>query len=178
MSEFNLLPGDYKKKRSKILAPLSVVVTVMFIVAALIVMESYLSYRAKAISFVEVGRMKTNMEQELQALSGNIDRVREKFTPYMEIITKHHPWSSLLIEISSTVNDRVWLTQLLVSSKEEECVLNGNASNTQAVFGLVEALERIDTISSARLNSMNRNENEETRKVNFEIKCRLNKIPI
>lgn len=178
MSEFNLLPGDYKKKRSKILAPLSMVVTVAFIAAALIVMESYLSYRAKAISFVKVGRMQIDMEQELQTLSGKIDRVREKFTPYMEIITKHHPWSNLLIEISSMVNDRVWLTQLSVSSKDQECVLNGNASNTQAVFGLVEALERIDMISSARLNSMNRNENEETKRINFEIKCRLNKIPL
>jgi Tfp pilus assembly protein PilN len=178
MSDFNLLPGNYRKKRSKILAPLSAVVTVVFIVAALIFLESYLSCRAKAISFVEVGRMKLTMEEELVALSANIDRVREKFIPYMEVITKHRPWSSLLIGISSTVNERVWLTRLSTSSEEEECVLNGQATNAQAVFGLVDALERLDMVNSARLNSMNRNEKEETRRVNFEIKCRLNKILI
>ena len=178
MSEFNLLPSDYRKARSKFLAPLSVIVTVAFIAYALILMEVYLSYKAKATSYVEVSRLKTKLEQELEALSKNIVRVRENCTPYMEIITKHQPWSSLLIGVSGTMDNRVWLTQLSVSAQEEECVLNGKAGNTQAVFKLVDALERLDMISSARLNSMNRSENEEVRRVNFEIKCRLNKMPI
>jgi len=178
MSQFNLLPGDYRKKRSKLLAPLSAMVTVLFIITALILLEGYLSYKAKAISYVEVGRLENKLGQELRNLSGNADKVRNKIMPYVDLITKHHPWSNVLVGIAHAMGDPVWLTQLSLSSEEGVCVLNGKARSTEAVFGLVEALERLEFINKARLNSMHRKSEEETRNVIFEIKCHLNKIPI
>ena len=175
MTEFNLLPSDHRRKKAKIMAPLSVVVTLGVIAVALIGMEGFLSYKAVGISYAQLGNFQLQKQKELKLAKRDTEEIRHKFKPYLNLISKHYPWSNVLIGIAQAARGQVWLRQVSAATEDDLCTLNGQAHTTEAVFRFMEALKRLEFFNMVRINSISKNTSKEKRTVTFEIACQFNK---
>jgi len=178
MTEFNLLPEDYRKKRSKMLAPLSLVVMLLTIAITVAGLESFLAYKTRKIGYVRIVKRQLEQQEIIADIDRKTERVRRKFKPYLDLVSTHYPWSNLLIGVAGAAGDGVWLTQITGAATDNQCTLNGNARTTEAVFDFIAALKRKEFFKSIRLNSMNTNVLGEVKRIHFEISCLVDKKPI
>ena len=114
-------------------------------------------------------------QEKLNFAKRNTEEIRRKFKPYLNLISKHYPWSNVLIDIAEAARGQVWLRQISAATEDGLCTLSGQAQTTEAVFGFMEALKRLEFFNIVRINSMSKNTGKEKRTVSFEIACQFNK---
>jgi len=116
------------------------------------------------------------MLKELQELKSKRLELVSRLSAIKDLIMGQLPWPLVLYEISKSLPDSIWLTELTktIQGKEQVIAIQGYSLDETVDIGrFVESLSRSFLFEEIAVSNMSRSIIEETEVMDFRISCRL-----
>jgi Tfp pilus assembly protein PilN len=173
MDEVNLLPEEHKPKRHWRAGPLSAAVTFLLCVGLVAGFEICIPAHWAT---KRAGQMVCSLAAKRVAKSQTerkIQDVEKSLEPLEEIIVSHPSWSDVLISLTKSLPEDLWLTRLSLDANLGTCCLTGMTTNPASVFNLISSLRGLPQFDSVALSSINKEANQGREVVKYEITCKF-----
>jgi len=115
----------------------------------------------------------SNLQNEIDLINNNISSFVDKNKFFLHLIDNKFNYRNILISISNTVGDQIWLNSYLIDSQKRICEINGFSPNTNLVSEFMIELKKIPYLSDIKLTSMKKVLNEKNSNISFKIICDL-----
>ena len=181
MIEINLLPAKVMQRRKMWSFVIFVAVSGLLVIFACIFFFFSIKEEVKSAQ-IELAwvRERVNeyqpMLKELQELKSKRLELVSRLSAIKDLVMGQLPWSLVLYEISKSLPDSIWLTELTktIQGKEQVIAIQGYSLDETVDIGrFVESLSRSFLFEEIAVSNMSRSIIEETEVMDFRINCRL-----
>ena len=181
MIEINLLPAKVMQRRKMWSFVIFVAVSGLLVIFACIFFFFSIKEEVKSAQ-IELAwvRERVNeyqpMLKELQELKSKRFELVSRLSAIKDLIVNQLPWSLVLYEISKSLPDSIWLTELTktIQGKEQIITIQGcSLDETVAIGRFMENLSKSSLFEEIAVSNMSKSVIGETKVMDFRISCKL-----
>ncbi len=181
MIEINLLPAKVMQRRKMWSFVIFVAVSGLLVIFACIFFFFSIKEEVKSAQ-MELARVRERVNEyqpmlkELQGLKSKRLELVSRLSAIKDLIVNQLPWPLVLYEISKSLPDSIWLTELTktIQGKEQVIAIQGYSLDETVDIGrFVESLSRSFLFEEIAVSNMSRSIIKETEVMDFRISCRL-----
>lgn len=181
MIEINLLPAKVLQRRKMWSFVIFVAVSGLLVIFACIFFFFSIKEEVKSAQ-IELAWVRERVNEyqpilkELQELKSKRLELVSRLSAIRDLIVNQLPWPLVLYEISKSLPDSIWLTELTktIQGKEQVIAIQGYSLDKTVDIGrFVENLSRSFLFEEIAVSNMSRSIIEETEVMDFRISCRL-----
>ncbi len=181
MIEINLLPAKVLQRRKMWSFVIFVAVSGLLVIFACIFFFFSIKEEVKSAQ-IELARVRKRVNEyqpmlkELQELKSKRLELVSRLSAIKDLVMDQLPWSLVLYEISKSLPDSIWLTELTktIQGKEQVIAIQGYSLDETVDIGrFMENLSKSFLFEEIAVSNMSRSIIKETEVMDFRISCRL-----
>lgn len=181
MIEINLLPAKVLQRRKMWSFVIFVAVSGLLVIFACIFFFFSIKEEVKSAQ-MELARVRERVNEyqpmlkELQELKSKRLELVPRLSAIKGLVMGQLPWPLILYEISKSLPDSIWLTELAktIQGKEQVITIQGcSLDKTVDIGRFVESLSRSFLFEEIAVSNMSRSIIKEAEVMDFRISCRL-----